>query len=649
MAYKTPGVYVEEISTLPASVAQVETAIPVFIGHTAMAEDNGVAITEPKRIKSLAEYKKFYGEGVPVKGLTVSLDKNNNYTVKSVTKAPTDSFYYMYDSIRLFFDNGGGDCYIHSIGNYSTKPSKQLFKDGLKKVEKYDEPTLIVMPDAALLEADALHSLQVMVLQQCNKLQDRFGVFDLKEETDGSKWQESVDTFRKKIGINNLKYGAAYTPWVRAGFERHIPNSALTLKDGNTVVPLNKLPGNDTEIVTQAILKLSEAQNSATHVTGALDAIDAAHKPVQEKYRQYIADALADPKKATVDLVLKQYLEMLLPFSKWTKAGSDKLLKGNMLLEAQSTIDTVVEDALKTLINYHTTMAEGGAAALASAVGTTYNALKTDLGITHAGAADATLYDGATTAATKIANAQFKLDALFTEINGALESVKVASATAEKTADTTLYAVSTSYKAIVDGVRDQLNWLPPSGAIVGVYAAVDRNRGVWKAPANVSLSNVNALSYPIDHGDQERLNVDVTAGKSVNAIRSFSGKGLLVWGSRTLAGNDNEWRYVPVRRFYNMVEESLEKSTGWVVFEPNDSGTWIRVKAMIENYLTDLWRQGALAGAKPEQAFFVNVGLGTTMTAVDILEGRMIIEVGMAAVRPAEFVILRFSHKLQEA
>jgi phage tail sheath protein FI len=106
---------------------------------------------------------------------------------------------------------------------------------------------------------------------------------------------------------------------------------------------------------------------------------------------------------------------------------------------------------------------------------------------------------------------------------------------------------------------------------------------------------------------------------------------------------------VPVRRFYNMVEESVKKSSSWVVFEPNDKSTWVRVKAMIENYLTGLWRQGALAGSKPEQAFFVKVGLGETMTAIDILEGRMIIEIGMAAVRPAEFIILRFSHKLQEA
>ncbi len=145
------------------------------------------------------------------------------------------------------------------------------------------------------------------------------------------------------------------------------------------------------------------------------------------------------------------------------------------------------------------------------------------------------------------------------------------------------------------------------------------------------------------------MNVDVNAGKSVNAIRSFSGKGILVWGARTLAGNDNEWRYISVRRFFNMVEESIKKSTYWAVFEPNDANTWVKVKGMIENYLTQKWRDGALAGAIPDEAFFVKVGLGLTMTAQDILEGRMNVEIGMAAVRPAEFIILKFSHKMQES
>ena len=135
--------------------------------------------------------------------------------------------------------------------------------------------------------------------------------------------------------------------------------------------------------------------------------------------------------------------------------------------------------------------------------------------------------------------------------------------------------------------------LSPSATIAGIYARVDNSRGVWKAPANVSLTFVKEPLIKIDDEDQRDMNVTST-GKSVNAIRSFKGKGVLVWGARTLAGNDNEWRYVPVRRFFNMVEESTKNATEQFVFEPNDRNTWVRVKSMIENYLTQQWKAGAL-------------------------------------------------------
>jgi phage tail sheath protein FI len=204
-------------------------------------------------------------------------------------------------------------------------------------------------------------------------------------------------------------------------------------------------------------------------------------------------------------------------------------------------------------------------------------------------------------------------------------------------------------RSILAEIRKQYITLPPSGAIAGVYARVDRQRGVWKAPANVDVRTVIGPSRKVSHDQQADLNVDATSGKSINAIRTFTGKGTLVWGARTLAGNDNEWRYIPVRRLYIFIEESVKKATEFVVFEPNDANTWLRAKTMIENFLSKLWRDGALAGAKPEEAFFVRVGLGQTMSAQDILEGRLIIEIGMAAVRPAEFIILKFSHKLQES
>lgn len=191
--------------------------------------------------------------------------------------------------------------------------------------------------------------------------------------------------------------------------------------------------------------------------------------------------------------------------------------------------------------------------------------------------------------------------------------------------------------------------LPPSGAIAGVYARVDASRGVWKAPANVGLAMVNKPAVTITNDINDGLNIDATSGKSVNAIRTFAGKGTLVWGARTLAGNDNEWRYVPVRRFFNFVEESVKKATSTFVFEPNNANTWTKVRSMIENFLILQWRDGALAGAKPEHAFYVRVGLNQTMSADDILNGYMIVEIGMAVVRPAEFIVLRFSHKMQES
>jgi uncharacterized protein len=224
---------------------------------------------------------------------------------------------------------------------------------------------------------------------------------------------------------------------------------------------------------------------------------------------------------------------------------------------------------------------------------------------------------------------------------------------AQPTSANTLNDIKSTQTALYNQIKSAMNQqrvvLPPSPAVAGVYASVDRSRGVWKAPANVSLAAVIGPTVKITHEDQESLNIDPNAGKSINAIRSFNGKGTLIWGARTLAGNDNEWRYVSVRRLFNMIEESAQKATAFAVFEPNDATTWLKVKAMIESYLYSLWEQGALAGPTPQAAYFVNVGLGKTMTAQDVLAGRLIVEIGIAAVRPAEFIILRFTHKMQEA
>jgi uncharacterized protein len=204
------------------------------------------------------------------------------------------------------------------------------------------------------------------------------------------------------------------------------------------------------------------------------------------------------------------------------------------------------------------------------------------------------------------------------------------------------------YGKVIPAINNIEMLLPASSAVVGKYAFTDNTRGVWKAPANIGIDYAIGPEKTITHKEQENLNVDTVGGKSINVIRSFPGRGpAVIWGARTLAGNDNEWRYISVRRYFNMVEESTKNATQQFVFEPNDRNTWIRVKSMIENYLSQQWKGGALMGTTPREAFFVKVGLGETMSMLDIVEGRMIVEIGLAVVRPAEFIILRFMHHIE--
>ena len=177
---------------------------------------------------------------------------------------------------------------------------------------------------------------------------------------------------------------------------------------------------------------------------------------------------------------------------------------------------------------------------------------------------------------------------------------------------------------------------------------VDATRGVWKAPANVSLNSVTAATVNISHDDQEDLNV-TPQGKSINAIRPFVGEGVLVWGARTLDGNSLDWRYINVRRTMIMLEESLRLASKAYVFEPNTASTWVTIRSMIENFLTGIWKQGGLAGAVPADAFSVHVGLGETMTPVDILEGILRVTVLVAISRPAEFIEITFQQQMQKS
>ncbi len=204
-------------------------------------------------------------------------------------------------------------------------------------------------------------------------------------------------------------------------------------------------------------------------------------------------------------------------------------------------------------------------------------------------------------------------------------------------ANAALYFPSVQVDDRPGGLRD----VPASGAVAGVIARTDERRGVWKQPAgaDADVRGIGGLTEAVGEGESERLN---RAG--VNALRTFPGKGILVWGGRTLAAADQpEWKYVSVRRLVLFIEESIDRGTRWAVFEPNDEPLWRALRRSIESFLLELFRQGALQAQTPDAAFFVRCDR-TTMTQEDIDDGRLICLVGVAPIRPAEFVVLRFEH-----
>ncbi|MDX2419328.1 MAG: phage tail sheath C-terminal domain-containing protein [Xanthomonadales bacterium] len=459
--FRTPGVFVEEVSTFPKSVAEVETAIPAFIGYTEKATDNADddLLKTPTRIDSLEAYENHFGGAYDAE-IKVRADDAGGSFSADITLP--DLQFILHYCMRLYFANGGGPCFVVSVGNYTSSVTDTRLLEGLDAIRREDEPTLLVIPEAAILHQAAAYTNVVQaMLMQCGDLGDRFSIFDIPH---GTKWLTDIEwgECRNRFGTSSLKYAAAYFPFLKTSLNYHLSTDNNGAEGGN--------------------VKVSYPDSNST--------------------------------ASVTDLAM--------------------LRTGNRGL----------------------------------------------------------------------------------------------------------------YDFILSRLKDHYVVLPPSAAIAGIYVKTDRRRGVWKAPANVALNSVMAPAVNIDSQMQKGMNVDPVSGKSVNAIRSFTGKGSLVWGARTLAGNDNEWRYISVRRFFNTVEESFKKSIEWVVFESNDENTWVKVRSMLENYLVQKWREGALAGSKPEQAFFVHCGLGTTMTELDILEGRLIVEIGMAVIRPAEFIILRFFHKM---
>lgn len=693
--YKTPGVYIEEISTLPASIAQVETAIPAFIGFTKKSKKNGKRLEDnPTRITSLLEFEEYFGTGPSELEITVDLNSDN-----SVKNVEVGSLFCLYDSVRMFYSNGGGPCYIVSVGDFSSQSNSAYYEaleDGLKTLRKEDEPTLLLFPDAANLfgtiegtsDKAKLGDLQKAALKQCNDLQDRFCIFDLADgdteldfEDDNSKTPDLA--FRDNIGVQYLKYGASYYPNLRTtlSFDFSYANIKGGLTKNSAAVNLAALSADSTyvdhlELVLDDTDTYSAIADDVPDFSGT-DKLDQSPIKEQNVLEGY---ALIGDKYATasagknqiwakieyIHFMLESFASMTMVDVEDENLDGDGVTKNDLATKHAEKVDVAnsrILDVLKKLYIYDAGYTLKGTASVIADLDPIGVVTKTVENIELNGGT--LVYDltgiepvlgesiyGSGAPATQKATAEASsgpLQALYEEVVSIYRDFKAEIIIRSENLEQLIKDTNPVYANIFAAINKEGIVLPPSGAIAGVYAATDNERGVWVAPANRSLNGVTGPKVNITADDQAGLNVDVVAGKSINAIRSFTGKGTLIWGARTTAGNSNEWRYVPVRRLFNMVEESVKKATEFVVFEPNDKNTWVRTKAMIENFLNQIWKAGGLAGAKAEHAYIVKVGLGETMTAQDILEGRMIVEIHMAAVRPAEFIILRFMHKLQES
>ena len=646
--YSTPDVYVEESSTLPPSVAEVSTAIPVFIGYTEkVTYNNRQLINVPTRITSFLEFKTIFGDPLPAV-FNVKINADNSI---SVARMPADAGEHNLSySLDHYYRNGGGDCYIITLGKYQPKTAK-AFEDAIDALLMEDEPTLITLSEATTL-TDDYFSLCNRALDQCGRLKDRFCIFDAV----------SVKEFRNQVSTvipANISYGAAYYPDLQTTLnyrydekqvEVTLPQytwgqltikPAALLSDTPAVEVVVKTATDDSIAFEAKSNKLTITVNtSKTDITEpnqkwkdvetawggegnkggfAIKMTDDANVK-DDKVSAIQATELDLGKSDAGDV---QYSKSLLPFTVSYAGSKYKQFQ----LETRETNE--------------------------DRAGVQFSSAGDKLTITYPGPNKNITYNNillAWKAVPDSLNGHFSLSLAG---DGMDKATKTQNATEQIQTVAKLSEIMQTQTALYNLIKQEINKqrvvLPPSPAMAGIYAAVDRERGVWKAPANVALNSVIAPTVKISSDDQANLNVDSTGGKSINAIRGFMGKGTLVWGARTLAGNDNEWRFINVRRLFNMIEESTKKASYFAVFESNTATTWLKVKGMIESFLYRLWQQGALAGSTPKAAYFVHVGLGSTMTQQDILEGRMIVEIGIAAVRPAEFIVLRFSHKLQEA
>ena len=630
----TPGVYITETPAFGNSIVGVATAVPVFIGYTEFAGDpvNGSSLyLQPVALSSFTEFEAYFGgawqpvykvQAVgPVAQAAAGSSSSSSSSTSSTSSSSTSSTpsesstssssstnaaaatplfsftagytpsggaaaqylfnvsptgpsgqinqFNLYWAMQLFFANGGGQCYVVSVGSYrsgqyptsaSSVPTGGASNaiapgeagativngaatgapgllTGINAAGYAIGPTMTVAPEACLLAAADYGAVAGAMLSQASTLQDRVAILDLPLCMGASTYkdlQQLQTTLSTQLApqLASFSYGAVYGPAL---------NTSVVSANNILFTNLVDAAGDNAAMINILTTQANDLYSGAT-----------------------LTDVLAKIGQA-------------FPAS---SADASSSSSSSSSTSSSSTSST------------------------SSASGTS----------------SSSAVSPAATPVPTLAQTQLSLD------NYLLNALPV-------------------FKQIEQMIADTMNVAPPSPIMAGIWTLSDAQDGVWNAPANMSLSSVVSPAYNMNSTEQAGFNMPVN-GEAINVLRAFPGRGTVVWGARTLDGNSNDYRYIQVRRTLIYVEQSIKAALQNFVFAANDATTWSTVTSAVASFLTGLWQQGGLMGAKASDAFSVQCGLGSTMTAQNILDGYMIVAVTVQMIHPAEFIELTFTQTM---
>jgi phage tail sheath protein FI len=541
----TPGVYVTEADAFGSAIVGVATAVPLFVGYTEFAGDPATGASlynTPVAIASMADYEAFFGGADrPPFVVAPSATDPAGFTLTPRPGAGPDGF-NLYWQMLLFFANGGGDCYIVSVGSYRDGSYPRTAAEvadgprgfirvtdfigsgdgaipgGLVAAAYAKGPTMLVVPEACQLGLADYGKVACAMLTQAGSLQDRLAILDLPGCLSTDSFEALTATqadFWSAIApaLASASYGAAYAPAVHA---------TVVTADDAIFTQFAAPGGNDAinGLLTASAAMLYERPTLAT-IQAAIATAFPPSAAITGNGAEYSADGSAYP-----PLTAHQ------TFAQW-----------------QRSLDNLLVNALPL------------------------------------------------------------------------------------------------YKLIQQAMALRMNIQPPSGIVAGLWTKSDAQNGVWNAPANIALASMESPLWIFTDDQQGGFNAPIN-GLAINVLRALPGRGTVVWGARTLDGNSQDYRYINLRRTLILIEQSIKTALQAYVFAANDAITWRAAQAAISNFLTGLWQQGGLAGAKPDDAFSVSVGLGSTMTAQNVLDGYMIVAVQVAIAHPAEYIELTFTQTM---